>query len=167
MMNLYFFRDKMSTLSLSFVKYIEKTYEPEVLGASWSVCESSDDIFQGYAVPDPLCTYVIYLYKNKDAEILPIYLYPLQKADKNYIGFYSGTTKEIFDINEKSQEEGVFDLFKQIAESNYYSFGDKIRSMTNEQIAEWIVSHDEKCEKFGRWSKEQILDYINHPVSEK
>lgn len=44
------------------------------------------------------------------------------------------------------------------------NFGDKIRSMSNEELAEWIFTHDEKTEKSGRWTKEQILEFINHFV---
>lgn len=44
---------------------------------------------------------------------------------------------------------------------------DKIRSMTDEQLADWIISHDDKTEQNGRWNKGQILNYMKKPCSDK
>lgn len=44
------------------------------------------------------------------------------------------------------------------------TFGDKVRSMSNEEIVDWLFEHDKITEKQGRLTKEQLLEFISSEV---
>ena len=49
----------------------------------------------------------------------------------------------------------------------YYSprtNADRIRAMSDEELAEWIVSHDNKCKECGTLSKDGYIDWLRQPA---
>lgn len=44
--------------------------------------------------------------------------------------------------------------------------GDLVRQMTDEELAEWLVEHDEKCFHFGHLSKEGYVAWLKEEVQE-
>lgn len=42
-------------------------------------------------------------------------------------------------------------------------FGDEVRVMSDEELADWIVKHDELTEKNGRLSHEELVNYFKTP----
>ena len=43
---------------------------------------------------------------------------------------------------------------------------DKIRAMTDEELAGWIMSHDCKTNLYGYLSREETLDWLKQEVSD-
>lgn len=43
---------------------------------------------------------------------------------------------------------------------------DKIRAMTDEELADWIMSHDCKTNLYGYLSREETLDRLKQEVSD-
>lgn len=43
---------------------------------------------------------------------------------------------------------------------------DKIRAMTDEELADWVFSHDCKTNLYGYWSREGTLDWLKQEVSD-
>ena len=41
---------------------------------------------------------------------------------------------------------------------------DRIRQMTDEELAEWIAKHDCKTNLYGHWPKDAILDWLKQEV---
>lgn len=46
------------------------------------------------------------------------------------------------------------------------SRADKIRDMSDEELAEWLVSHDMKCFDDGHLSKDGYVDWLKQEVEE-
>lgn len=56
-------------------------------------------------------------------------------------------------------------LCKTYTEKRVRTNADRIRAMNNEELAEWILSHDDITEEAGRLSKEGILNWLNSPIN--
>lgn len=46
------------------------------------------------------------------------------------------------------------------------TWGDRIRAMTDEKLADWIMSHDCKTNLYGYLSREETLDWLEQEVEE-
>lgn len=47
------------------------------------------------------------------------------------------------------------------------TFGDKVRSMSNEEITDWLYEHDEMTQNNGRLTKEQLLEFISREMEDE
>lgn len=53
--------------------------------------------------------------------------------------------------------------FKHVGEK--MSYADKIRSMTDKELVEWIHKHDKNARKYGFWSKRKIRKHLETEVA--
>lgn len=65
--------------------------------------------------------------------------------DRNTLPHFPGKRAEWCPLGEKGQPE---------------TFADEIRAMSDEDLADWLVSHDLKCYWEGHLSKEGYLEYL-------
>jgi VIT1/CCC1 family predicted Fe2+/Mn2+ transporter len=65
-------------------------------------------------------------------------------------------------MDELAEHEVVYSAIKS---SEKQTNSDKIRSMSDEELADWIVKHDNKTNENGYWTREMILEYMKSEVA--
>ena len=56
-------------------------------------------------------------------------------------------------------------FFQELYEKHSNTFSQKVRKMTDEEMAKWIFEHDEITEKKGRLSYDEILAFLKRKES--
>lgn len=61
--------------------------------------------------------------------------------------------------------DSIDDLLDRYTQDAPVTFGDSIRSKTDEELADWIISHDAKCLTNGYLTRDEYLSLIKREVS--
>ena len=79
--------------------------------------------------------------------------------------------KDTWNVSYKNGLANAVEIVQEVAkeygkDTNVRSNADHIRSMSDEELAEWIHKHDESVQDFGRMSKTETLQWLKSEVKE-